>query len=144
MQFYKIINIHSIKFIITIISAYYYLYCILDPPDIEEGSFIPRPSVITRGNKTVKIGTPVYVYTGYDVIIDCNIVNGTPPITIQWFRNGSPDSTRGNVSTITITDASNYDVFQCRADNIAGFDTESTVVYVEYGKYPLMYLYISH
>ena len=109
---------------------------------IDEGSLIPRPSVITRGNKTVKIGTPVYVHTGYDVIIDCNIVNGTLPITIQWFHNGSPDSTRRNVSTITITDASNDDVFQCRADNIAGFDTESTVVYVEYGKYPLMYLYI--
>ena len=76
---------------------------ILDPPDIDEGLFISRPSVITRGNKTVKIGTPVYVYSGFDVIIDCNIVNGTPPITIQWFRNGSPDTSRGNFSTITIT-----------------------------------------
>ena len=110
------------------------MYCILDLPDIDEGPYVPRPSVITRGNKTVKIGAPVYVYTGYDVIIDCNIVNGTPPITIQWFRNGSPDSTRGNVSTITITNASNGDVFQCRADNIAGFDTENTVIHVAYGK----------
>ena len=107
----------------------------LDPPDIDEGSHVPRPSVITRGNKRVNIGTPVYVYTGYDVIIDCDIVNGTPPITIQWFRNGSPDSTRGNVSTITITDASNGDVFQCRADNTEGYDTEHTIIHVEYGKY---------
>ena len=106
---------------------------VLDPPDIDEGSFLPSPSVITRGNKTVKIGTPVYVYSGFDVTIDCNIVNGTPPITIQWFRNGSPDPTRGNVSTITITDASNGDVFKCRADNTEGFDTENTVIHVEYG-----------
>ena len=108
--------------------------CILDPPVIDEGPFIPIPSVITRGNKTVKIGTPVYVHDGYDVIIDCNIVNGTSPITIQWFRNGSPDSTRGNVSTITITNASNGDVFKCRASNFIGFDTENTVIY-ENGKY---------
>ena len=101
---------------------------------IDEGSYVPRPFVISRDNKTVKIGTPVHVHTGYDVIIDCNIVNGTPPITIQWFRNGSPDSSRGNISTITITDASNGDVFQCRADNTEGFDTESTVIHVEYGK----------
>ena len=96
---------------------------------------MPKPSVITTGNKRVKIGKPIYVHTGYDVIIDCNIVNGTPPVIIQWFRNGSPDSTRGNVSTITITDASNGDVFKCRADNIGGFDTEKTTIYVEYGKY---------
>ena len=86
-------------------------------------------------NKRVNIGTPVYVYDGYDVIIDCNIIEGTPPITITWFRNGSSDSTRGNVSTITITDANNGDVFQCRADNIEGFDTEKTTIHVEFGKY---------
>ena len=126
----------TIKVYNKIIILIFFIYIqILDLPDIDEGSYVPRPSVITRGNKTVKIGTPVYVYTGYDVIIDCNIVNGTPPITIQWFRNGSPDSTRGNVSTITINDASNGDVFKCRADNIGGFDTEKTTVYLEYGKY---------
>ena len=114
---------------------------VLDPPAIDKGSYVPRPSVITSGNRRVNIGTPVYVHTVYDVIIDCNIVNGTPPITIQWFCNGSPDSTRGNVSTITITDPSNGDVFKCRADNIEGFDTESTVIHVEYGKYIRMYIY---
>ena len=104
------------------------------PPDIDEGSHASRPSIITRGNKRVKIGTPVYVYKGFDVIIDCKIVYGTPPITIKWFRNGSPDPTRGNVSTITITDASNGDVFKCRADNNIGFDTENTTIHVECGK----------
>ena len=117
---------------------YCFIY-ILDPPDIDEGSYVPRPSIITRGNKTVNIGTPVYVHTGYDVIIDCNIVNGTPPITIQWFRNGSLDSTRGNVSTITITNANNGDVFKCRANNIMGFDSENTVIY-ESGKYVHAYI----
>ena len=111
-----------------------YLYT-LDLPEINKGSCVPQSSVYSRGNKTVKIGTPVYVHNGFDITIDCNIVNGTPPITIQWFRNGSPDSTRGNVSTITITDASNGDVFKCRADNIIGYDNENTSIYVEYGKY---------
>ena len=105
----------------------------LDLPEIDEGSHVLRPSVITRGNKRVKIGAPVYVYDGFDVIIDCNIVNGTPPITIQWFHNGSPDTTRGNVSTTTITDARNGDVFKCRADNVEGADTENSVIHIEYG-----------
>ena len=103
-------------------------------PVIDEGSFVPRPSVIARGNKRVKIGTPVYVYSGFDVTIDCKLLDGSHPITIKWFRNGSPDLTRGNVSTITITDASNGDVFSCRGDNIIGFDTANTTIHVEYGK----------
>ena len=109
--------------------------CTLDPPDIDEGSFVPRPSNITKGNKRVKIGTPVYVHNGFDVIIDCNIVYGEPPINIQWFRNGLPDPTRGNDSTITITDPSNNEVFTCRANNSGGFDTENTTIYITYGKY---------
>ena len=104
--------------------------------------FVSRPSVITRDNKRVKIGTPVYVYSGFDVIIDCNIVNGTPPVNITWFRNGSSYPTRGNVSTITITDASNGDVFKCRADNIIGFDTENTTIYVEYGECVNIYKFV--
>ena len=109
-------------------------------PVIDKGSFVPRPSVITRDNKRIKIGTPVYVYSGFDVIIDCKFLGGTPPVNITWFRNGSLDPTRGNVSTIRITDASNGDVFKCRADNIIGFDTENTTVYVEYGKCACMYI----
>ena len=65
-------------------------------------------------------------------------MNGTPPITIEWFRNGSPDPTRGNVSTITITDASNNEVFTCKANSRGSFATENTTIYVEYGKYMLI------
>ena len=111
------------------------IFILSDPPDIDEGSFVPRPSVNTRSNKRVKIGTPVYVYSGFDVIIDCNIMSGTPPITIKWLRNGSLDPTRGNVSTITITDARNGDIFKCRAENNIGFDTENTTIYIIDGKW---------
>ena len=103
-----------------------------DPPDIDEGSFVSQPSTVTNGRKIVKIGSPVYVREGYNVIIDCNIADGTLPIIIQWFRNGSPDPTRENISTITITDARNGDVFKCRANNNIGFDSESTIII--YGK----------
>ena len=106
-----------------------------DPPDIDDGSFVSRPYNVTKGTKKVNIGSPVYVHVGFDVIIDCNTVNGTPPITIQWFHNGSPYPTRGNISNaITITNASNGDVFKCRADNNIGFDTESTTIHVIQGK----------
>ena len=83
----------------------------------------------------VKIGTPVYVYSGFDIIVDCKLLDGSHPVTIKWFRNGSPDLTRGNVSTITINDASNGDVFSCRADNIIGNDTSENTTIRKYGKY---------
>ena len=112
-----------------------------DPPEIDEGSFVSRPPIAIPGNQRVKIGSPVYLYGGFDVVIDCRIVSGTRPITIEWFRNGSPHPTQGSVSAITITDAGNVDVFKCRADNIIGFDTESTTIYDIAGKW-IMYIYI--
>ena len=114
---------------------YYAIILLLgDLPDIDEGSFVSRPSTVTDGTKKVKIGSPAYVRDGFDVIIDCNIVVGTPPITIQWFHNGSPNPQRGNTTTITIGNPRNGDVFKCRADNNIGFDTESTTIYIVGGK----------
>ena len=108
-----------------------YLYLIGKPPDIDQGSFVPQPVEIANGTMRVKIGTPVYVADGFNVIIDCNISYGTLPINFTWFRNGSLYPTEGNVSTITITDASDGDVFTCRADNIIGFDMKNTTITVE-------------
>jgi len=85
------------------------------------------------GTMRVDIGSPVYVVDGSDVVIDCDIASGTPPITIHWFCNGQPDPSRGNVSTITVNDANSGDVFMCRADNKIGFDMESTTISV-FGK----------
>ena len=121
-----------------------YLYYV-DAPDIDEGSFVPRPSVITEGNKRVKIGTPVYVYNGYQVTIDCYIVGGTHPINITWFHNGSPDPTGGSVSNnISTSDIQDGDVFKCKAQNIEGSDTESTTIYIEYRKYHNVATYEMH
>ena len=101
----------------------------LDPPDIDEAS--SRSSFITATNKRAKIGSNIIFPKGY-VIIDCNIVGGTPPINITWFRNESPYPTEGNTSTtITITDPRNQDVFRCRADNIIGFDSEQSTLMIQ-------------
>ena len=85
------------------------------------------------GNKRVKIGTPVYVHDGYNVIIDCTTPNGSFPMNITWFRNGSPYQTRRNVYIITITDARNGDVFKCMVGNILGLDSEKTTIH-EFGE----------
>ena len=106
---------------------------VLEPPVIDRGSFVPRPSVITRGNRRVKIGSPAYVRGGYSVFIDCNSKNGTRPIHWNYFRNGSPYPTDRDVSDITVY-ASNGDNFECRIHNNVAYDIENTTVYVEYGK----------
>ena len=111
--------------------------CIVHPPNILGGS---GTLVVSRDRNTAKIGTNINVFKGTDVILICKIIGGTPPINITWFRNGLPDPTRGNVSTITITDARNLDTFKCRADNIAGFDMETSHISVKCGK-DILYIY---
>jgi len=104
-----------------------------DPPDIDEGPFEPDPDPITAGDKTVSVSTPVYVIGGSDVRIVCKIASGTRPITIKWFRNGVEVTSLGNVSTIILTkvDINNDgDMYTCRAENLIGFDEETTFVYV--------------
>ena len=107
---------------------------VLVPPVIDKGPFVPRPSVIGRGNQRVKIGTPIYLRGGYELTIDCNIVNGSGPIKITWFRNGSPYSNLKNVSELTLSYLSNGDVFTCRVENNVAYDTEKTTAEVVISK----------
>ena len=77
----------------------------------------------------VHIGSSAYVIEGADITLVCDILSGTPPITIMWFHNGGVfDPTRGNVSTITVTNYNDGDVYTCRAENDVGFDEESTTI----------------
>ena len=104
------------------------------PPDIDEGPFLPPPPSVLPEDIEVQIGSDAYVIDGFDVTIVCNILTGIRPITIVWFHNGMVDPTRGNVSTITVTNYNDGDVFTCRADNDVGFDEESTTINV-FGKW---------
>ena len=79
----------------------------------------------------VQIGTPAYVIGGNDITIKCNIASGTRPITISWFRNGLEDTSFGNVSTITVSNVNDGDIYSCRADNRFGFDEEATMIVVQ-------------
>ena len=106
------------------------MFLLGNPPDINEGPHVERPDEITKENKRVTIGTPVYVFDGYSVTIDCNAVDGTPPITITWLRNEMPIPDSEDVNTITINDPKDGDVITCRADNNIGFDNESTTLNV--------------
>ena len=103
------------------------------PPDIDEGPFIDLPDSLPPGDVTVKIGSPVYVVDGSDVIINCDILTGTPPVTIIWLRNGVLDSSLGSANSVTIDDYVEGDTFTCRADNNIGFDTETSTISV-FGK----------
>ena len=112
----------------------------LEPPIIDNGSFVPRPSVITRGNKRVKIGTPVYMYQTYRARVDCKVVNETSPTTFKWFINGSPYYVYHHyvrdlsfMSTTTFHYWENN--FECRAENLAGFTTFNSTVYLSPCKY---------
>jgi len=109
-------------------------------PNIDEGPFEPQPDPITPGDKTVQIGTPVYVIGGNDITIVCRIASGTPPMTIRWLRNGVEDASFGNVSMITVANVNSInndgDTFICKVENLIGFDVENSTINV-FGKYVL-------
>ena len=111
-----------------------YIHALLgDPPDIDEGPFIPLPPVLPPGDMIVIVNSPAYIVDGFDLILVCRLVSGTRPITIMWLRDGEPYPTGGNNSRIAVSDYTNGEVFTCRADNIIGFDMENTTVIV-FGK----------
>ena len=86
-------------------------------------------------NKRVNVGSPVNVSRGFNLTIDCIVINGTPPITISWIRSNNDliSSIEGNSSSITInvTDAYDGDNITCRADNNIGFDMATTTISVQ-------------
>ena len=92
-------------------------------PYIDEGQLTPFH--VENGKITVKIGAPVYIVDGLHVDIICDVY-GKPPITIKWLRNGMLDPSRGNVSTIKVTDASDGDDFICHAENSIGSTNKTT------------------
>ena len=86
------------------------------------------PDSVTPEDVTVKIGSPVYVVNGSDVIINCSILTGTPPVTFIWLRNGVLDSSLGSANSITIDDYMEGDMFTCRADNNIGYDNKTSTI----------------
>ena len=88
-----------------------------------------QPPSVQKGVIRVKIGSPAYLIHGFNVTIVCNVIIGTPPITIRWLRNGQPDQSRINSSTITVNDANDGDVFTCMAENTYGYDKKDTQIH---------------
>ena len=93
--------------------------------------------MIPNNDVTVMIGSPAYIADGYDLTITCNVINEIPPMNISWYRNGVLDSSRGNTSTITISDVvinkDNGVVYTCRAENDKRYDEQLTSINV-FGK----------
>ena len=102
------------------------------PPDINTTT---AESTTEPGNKRVNVGSPVNVSRGFNLTIDCIVVNGTPPFTILWLCNDNEliDFSEGNSSSITInvTDAYDGDNITCRADNKIGYDNATTTINVQ-------------
>ena len=128
-------------------SQYTLFFLLGDPPDIDEGPYVPMPSTVTQDPQTIKIGTPVYTHSGFvgstpAITINCSIVSGNRPVTFTWYLNGSRDTSRGNVTSITINNARDNDVIMCRADNDIGFDEEMTNIRGTYVYTYMKFMYV--
>ena len=130
----KSTGISFVSIVLKVFLSSYSCLCLIGvPPDIQEGPFVPPPPSVPPGDIEVQIGSDAYVIDGFDITIVCNILTGIRPITIMWLCNGVADPTRGNVSTITVTNYNDGDEYTCRAENDVGFDEESTTINV-FGK----------
>ena len=87
-----------------------------------------EPFTVENGAMRVNVGATVYTVNGLTIAISCNVIAEESPITISWSRNGEPDQSRENVSTIEVTDATHCDVFTCRVENGMGFDHAETAI----------------
>ena len=85
------------------------------------------------------MGSTVYTVDGITIVIICNVIIGDPPITISWLRNGVLDQSRGNTTTINVTDTqlnspminvtdTQLVVFTCRAENMKTFTQRDTII----------------
>ena len=72
----------------------------------------------------------MYTVNGLIIIIICNVTIGEPPFIITWYRNEEVvNHLVGNVSTVTVTDAEDDDVFTCKVDGIRmGSDQQDTII----------------
>ena len=116
------------------------MFCLytLGPPVIDRGPSVQQPSVYTRGDKRVKIGTPVYIYDIYTIRIDCGVINEIIPTTYSWIFYGVPYyqfRRSGGKTFIVEDDFWDGDYYECRADNLLGFDTARSTIYSRYCKY---------
>ena len=101
------------------------------------------PPIIMREDQIFKIGSQAYVFKGYVITFDCNVVNGTPPITISWFRNNVEiDSRQGNSSNLTIPSARDGEIVSCRAINNIGSDMATSAIQGMYYKYKIIIIAI--
>ena len=98
-----------------------------------------KPLSVENGVITVHVGSTVYTVDGITIVIICNVISGDPPITISWLRNGVLGQSRGNATTINVTDTqlnspkinvtdTQLVVFTCRAENTKAFTQRDTII----------------
>ena len=102
--------------------------CFIVPVIASDEDMLQPVSVENRMIR-VRIRITAFIFDGLVVQIVCKAtsMNGHP-ITISWLRNGEHDQTRGNVTTITVTDANHGDVFTCVAENVFGSNRKDTKI----------------
>ena len=98
----------------------------LVPVLIARGGSVPL--TVENGVMRVNVGATVYTLNGLTIAISCNVIAGEVPLTLSWYHNGELDQSRGNFSTIKVTDAKHNDVFACRVENGMDFHQEDTVI----------------
>lgn len=88
-----------------------------------------QPPIVESGVMTTLIGGPLYIVHGISINIVCDVYDAIFPVTIKWLYNGELDQSKENMSTITVNDANDGDIFTCIIKNELGCDKKDTYIY---------------
>ena len=119
-----------------------YIFAVL-APIIDKGepedSITEFPPYLSEGNRTFQVGGNDFVLVGYSFTVTCNILQGIPPPTIMWFKDGGKIS-NFNLLSLTVFVKKSYPRdaagrYACMASNVAGLDSGESVMRLGEGEY---------
>ena len=70
----------------------------------------------------------MYIVNGINITIVYNVTGEVPPITIRWLNNQQPVHSSDNMTTLTVSNATDGDVITCIAKNREGSDIKQTYI----------------
>ena len=122
------------------------LYFAVLPPIIDKGDpkapITEFPPYYSEGSRTFKVGGNDFVLVGNQFTVTCNILQGTPPPTIMWLKDGvAIPNFNSSAYTVPVNKSTPGEAagrYTCTATNEAGMDMAESLMRLGQGEYSVL------